>query len=298
MDRRTDLQLNQILSAKAKQAKVNGICLKIVEKLEKVHQWLNFGFTAEAEGMLDSCEKDLNEAKSLGTFTAKLTSTQARYNKATDIFDRVSKLCGLTDEELEKLIADNIDNEFTGMKPATNILAQRICKREIERCKVFVEDRDINSAYLCIRTCRSELGKMGGCGRKAAVTPLEDAVSAFEQKLEELDGVNIETRNIRYKVARRMEKKLFDTTEEDKDDTTVEDKDDKRISDFQRTTLLSVIEKLEKMAQAYEAGDMDTCETELEIALLIFDDIRIVDAKTVYIKKQLDNWHRLINTDK
>ena len=61
-----------------------------------------------------------------------------------------------------------------------------------------------------------------------------------------------------------------------------------------KATILSMIERIEKVKQAFEQNDLDTCENELEIAEFLMDDFTIEDDNTKLLRGQIEMWKRKI----
>lgn len=58
-----------------------------------------------------------------------------------------------------------------------------------------------------------------------------------------------------------------------------------------KAAILSLIERLEIIQEAFDDGDYDSCETALEIAYYMFDELPVNDDNTMLIKQQLDQWN-------
>ena len=65
------------------------------------------------------------------------------------------------------------------------------------------------------------------------------------------------------------------------------------LSDKQRIVLANLFNGL-----TFNDGDYDTCETALEIAYYMLDEIQANDDNTTLIKRQLDQWTERINSMK
>lgn len=66
------------------------------------------------------------------------------------------------------------------------------------------------------------------------------------------------------------------------------------ISSFYKSTMLSIIEKIEKIEKAYNEGDFDSCESYLEIADYLFNELNTDDDNTRLLSKQLRFWSNRI----
>ena len=61
-----------------------------------------------------------------------------------------------------------------------------------------------------------------------------------------------------------------------------------------KASILSVIERIEKVKQAFEQNDLDTCENELEIAEFLMDDFSFEDDNTKLLRSQIEMWKKKI----
>ena len=64
--------------------------------------------------------------------------------------------------------------------------------------------------------------------------------------------------------------------------------------EYYKTSILSVIERIEKVKQAFKQNDMDTCENELEIAEFLMDDFSFEDDNTKLLRSQIEMWKKKI----
>ena len=62
--------------------------------------------------------------------------------------------------------------------------------------------------------------------------------------------------------------------------------------EYYKTSILSVIERIEKVKQAFEQNDLDTCENELEIAEFLMDDFSFEDDNTKLLRSQIEMWKK------
>lgn len=60
------------------------------------------------------------------------------------------------------------------------------------------------------------------------------------------------------------------------------------------STIIETINILEEIKKCYDEGDIDACETKLEVAELIFSGIAIKDTKADVIQSYIDNWKKIL----
>ena len=90
-----------------------------------------------------------------------------------------------------------------------------------------------------------------------------------------------------------LQKKQSDTIKEKKQKQTLQTHQQNN-KDVYKTTILSLIERIEMIQKSFSAADYDSCETSLEIAYYMLDELHINDDNTALIKQQLDQWSEKI----
>ena len=91
-----------------------------------------------------------------------------------------------------------------------------------------------------------------------------------------------------------LQKKQSDTIKEKKQKQTLQthQQNDK---DVYKTTILSLIEKIEMIQKSFSDADYDSCKSVLEIAYHMLDELHMNDDNTTLIKCHLDKWSEQIN---
>ena len=98
----------------------------------------------------------------------------------------------------------------------------------------------------------------------------------------------------------KLEKEIADKKKEAKKKEpkpkVAKDENDRRSprDEEYKASILSVIERIEKVKQAFEQNDMDTCENELEIAEFLMDDFTFEDDNTKLLRSQIEMWTKKI----
>ena len=98
----------------------------------------------------------------------------------------------------------------------------------------------------------------------------------------------------------KLEKEIADRKKETKKKmptpNVAKDESDKNppIDEEYKTSILSVIERIEKVKHAFEQNDLDTCENELEIAEFLMDDFSFKDDNTKLLRSQIEMWKKKI----
>ena len=62
-----------------------------------------------------------------------------------------------------------------------------------------------------------------------------------------------------------------------------------------KSVMVEVIDILEEIKECYDRGDIETCQTKLEVADFIFSTIQIEDPNTQLIKTYIDNWKQVLS---
>ena len=91
-----------------------------------------------------------------------------------------------------------------------------------------------------------------------------------------------------------LQKKQSDTIKEKKQKQTLQTHQQNN-KDVYKTTILSLIERIEMIQKSFSDADYDSCKSVLEIAYHMLDEFHVNDDNTALIKCQLDKWSEQIN---
>lgn len=280
-----DRQLIQNITAYRKDIEeVKALSASLSKRLVHIKALLFFGQVAEAEDLLDICNLDIEEIGSHQLRgSGKLTTLRGRVDKMFQLLTTVKEVLGKTEEEQSYYISNpTLEKE----EHTLGVIINNV--RAIREIDVLLMDN--NSALADGKTdgisdklvrCRELLGTIQRTGKKE-VTAKYNAL--FDEQQHQLKQLLTGKRSASFQ-QEQVERSATDTN---------------RVPQYvnqkeYKATILTLIERLETIQQSYNDGDYDSCETNLEIAYYMLDELHVDDSNTALIKQQLDQWTERID---
>ena len=65
-----------------------------------------------------------------------------------------------------------------------------------------------------------------------------------------------------------------------------------------KAIMLSLINKLETIQKAYNEGNIEICEDQIDIGLSVLASLNVDDKNTRFIKNRFDKWSELLSSNK
>ena len=253
------------------------------KRLVHIKALLFFGQVDEAEDLLDICNLDIEEIGSHQLRgSGKLTTLRGRVDKMFQLLATVKEVLGKTEEEQSYYISNpTLEKE----EHTLGIIINNV--RAIREIDVLLMDN--NSALADGKTdgiseklvrCRELLGTIQRAGKKE-VTAKYNAL--FDEQQRQLKQLMTGKQSASF----QQEKVERSATDTNRVPQYVNQKEYK-------ATILALIERLETIQQSYNDGDYDSCETNLEIAYYMLDELHVDDGNTALIKQQLNQWREWI----
>jgi hypothetical protein len=161
----------------------------------------------------------------------------------------------------------------------------------------------IVKGYLLIQDCNEGLITIHQLMEKEMFDEARDLLLSLRSQMPELKGEAIVKENLtKYQQELvKLEKEIADKKKAankkkervPKVETNETEEKPQRGEEY-KTAILSVIERIEKVRQAFGQNDFDTCENELEIAEFLMDDLPFDDDNTKLLRSQIEMWKRNI----
>ena len=259
---------------------IKALSLSLSQRLEKIKSLLFIGEVSEAEGLLEICDLDLEEIASFPLKSnGKLTTQRSKVEKMKSFLASIKEALKLTEQELCVIIS-NQDHDNKDLSIAlSNIDALQKIDSLIYENEELLQEKKTEGVASRIAKCRSLLGSIKRAGKKI----LKDRANQLDEQERQLEQIqsHLDSEEI---IADPQTKKVPDKTQ-----IFVDKKE-------YRNTLLSIIDRLETIQKACEEGDIDLCETELEICDYLLDDLHISDDNTELIKQRLAGWSELLKS--
>ena len=195
-----------------------------------------------------------------------------------DVASHMKTLLGLSKEEMLHSVV--FENPSKREKTLTSIVKGYLVIQEynegIGTIEQFVTDEKWEDARSVLTSLRNNLSE------QKATSMLKDIISKYQQELNKMEKAVAEKK-------KDLRGKMCNHEEKEDDSTNIS----QRQADY-KATILSMIERIEKVKQAFEQNDLDTCENELEIAEFLMDDFTIEDDNTKLLRGQIEMWKRKI----
>lgn len=283
-----DRQLINNLTAYQKEIdEFKALSALLSKRLERIKALLFFGQVDEAEDLLDICNLDIEEISSHPLRdTGKLITLRGKVAKMYKLMASVKDVLGWTEEKQAYYISNPTleKDDYT-----LGIIISNV--RTIQEIKMLLNDNETSFANSNtdnvserLLRCRELLSTIKRAGKKEITAKYNALFDEQQRKLNKLQACR-QSATIKPKAEKRI------TTDNEKTPQFFNEKEYK-------TAILSLIERLEMIQKSFNDGDYDACETAVEIAYYMLDEIHANDDNTTLIKKQLDQWSEHINNTK
>ncbi|MDH6344223.1 hypothetical protein M2480_003169 [Parabacteroides sp. PFB2-12] len=271
--------LNSSLSYDKEMEQVKVLSNSLYQRLEKIRMMLFFGQLESAEDLLDICHLDIEEIISYKLFgNGKLVTLRGKINKLFKLLELVKSVFNLSEEEqADYLSMNDLGEEADVLKTIlSNVLALRKIEALLSENEFSLADNIVEGVPEKVGECRKLMATVQGDGKKKAIAKYHVWLNEQERQLKQLqpDQKTPKTQPVNQGKTievKKTPKKFFDKQE-------------------YKSTILSLIERLENMQKSFDEGDYDACETMLEISYFMLDELQVNDSNTAIIKNQLDRW--------
>ena len=283
-----DRQLIHKITAYQKEIEeVKALSALLSKRLERIKALLFFGQVDEAEDLLDICNLDIEEISSHPLRgTGKLTTLRGRVDKMYKLMASVKDLLGKTEEEQANYISNPTleKDDYTLGIIISNVRTIREIDALLNENESSLANCNTDDVLERLFRCRELLANIQRAGKKEVTAKYNTLFDEQQRKLDKLQAGKLSA-TIKPKAEERI------TTDNKKALQYFNEKEYK-------SAILSLIERLEIIQKTFNDGDYDTCETALEIAYYMLDEIQVNDDNTTLIKRQLDQWTERINSMK
>ncbi len=294
LDSRDRHRIENFTRQKREKEEAKTLAQTISNRIVRIKTHLIYGELTDAEDLLDICYLDLEEIHKYPlTVYSKQAILRNKVEKAKKLFLQVKEVLGLPEQEQQAFISQlPRDNKQYSL---VNVLSHAFKIRRIEhlllQTEAMLDEEETNGVAQVISECKRLVGE----------------IVAFEkdksEKIQEADTRlhEVERRLNRLKDKRKIEGSQSKDSAEKADDeysenntSSPEDVEDSPREKAQTkeyvSTILQLIKKLEEIQKAYEEEDYDNCESLVEIACFILDDLDPEDENVKTIMAQLDKW--------
>ena len=276
-----DRQLIQNLTAYRKDIEeVKALSASLSKRLVHIKALLFFGQVDEAEDLLDICNLDIEEIGSHQLRgSGKLTTLRGRVDKMYVLMASVKDVLGKTEEEQDYYISNPTleKDEHTLGIIISNVRAIQEIDALLKDNEASFADGNTDNIPERIARCRELLATIQRAGKK-------EVTAKFNMLFDE------QQRQLRKLQTPKRQSALVQEIAEDKPTIDKEKAPQYFNKKEYKTAILSIIERIEMIQKSYNDGDYDNCETALEVAYYMLDDLLVNDENTKLLKQQLDHW--------
>jgi len=255
------------------------IHLEVIAKTDLAKRQMFFGNFQAIDQLYEEFEIDHDILMRIPLKTrAKYMQLHQRVDILHDVASQMKVLLELSkDEMLQRIVFENPSKrEKTLATIVKGYLLIQDYNEGIGNIEHLVEDEewsDARSELISLRTYLSE---------QKATSMLKDIVGRFQQELNKMEKAIVDKK-----------KYLKGKTPDDEVIAEESIKIPQREADY-KAAILSVIERIEKVKNAFERNDWDTCENELEIAEFLVGEFVVEDDNVRLLCNQIEVWKEMI----
>lgn len=252
-------------------------CLRhqISRRIEKAKILINFGFVEDAEDLLDICKLDYDDVRLLDPLGTKSNRVKCKIDKLQAKITNIKEYTILNECQIELLLEDKvIKSQKAVWHNLQNILSLKRLHRLLNSIDECFEVDDYIAAKQLLVQCRDIIEGFSGIGKA-------QFQETFSNKISERE----------YKYQREAKKR---TKTNSKTEVSTSDNQSRPVDSYYKKSMISIIERIELAAKAYEQNDMSLCESQIEIADFMLDELNVDDSNVDIVKYQVSKWRQLI----
>lgn len=252
---------------------------RISDEIDRAKRQMYLGNFEDIEQLYEEFQIDQDFLLKLPLkIRGKYVQLHQRVEILKDVAEQMEELSQLSMKEItEKLVFEDPSKKEKELRTIMRgYLVIQNCKKNIENIQQLMEEENWGEARNVITSLRAEMPEVKG----AAV--VKECLISYQQELIKLEKVIADKK----KLAKKKEPAPIVVKPES-------EKQQQRGEKY-KAAILSVIERIEKVKQAFEQNDLDTCESELEIAEFLMDDFTIEDENTKLLRGQIEMWKKKI----
>ena len=248
------------------------------QRIEKAKRQMYLGNIQDIISLADEFQIDSETLLNLPIKTrSKCMTLRQRVEMYSDIASQMMSILKLPQEEIvEKIKFENpTRREELLAKMVNSSIVIKEYEEQFEHIEQLMHDEKWEDAKKILAVLKEKLAAQKG------PSVLKEITNNYQQKLDKISRY-ISEKKKSIKKENLIEEKLNEELKSEKDVAAY------------KSAILNVIERIEKVKQAFEQNDMDTCENELEIAEFLMDDFSFEDDNTKLLRSQIDMWKEKI----
>ena len=293
LDSRDRQRVEQFTRQKREKEEAKVMAQTISDRIVRIKTLLMYGQLTDAEDLLDICYLDLEEiGKYPPAVYSKLPSMKNKIEKTRELFIQVKEVLGMPEQEQQQHISQ-LPRDRKKFSLA-NILHYAFTVRRIEhllqQAEDLLDEGETTGAAHAIGECRRMVADITAIDKNEKTNDGNTRIQELERKLNRIK----EEKKINESCKPKDSAEAADDEYTADKPSAPEDADDHPSEPAQSkeyiSTILLLINKLEEIQKAYEEEDFDSCESQVEIACFILDDLDAEDDNVKTITGQLEKW--------
>ena len=294
LDSRDRQRVENITRLKREREEAKVLAQTISNRVVRIKTLLKYGELAEAEDLLDVCYLDLDEIHkySLAVYS-KQSTLRNKVEKAKELFMQVKEVLGLPEQEQQAFISQlpSDSKQFSLVNVLLHAFKMRRIEHLLQQTEDSLDEGVTNGVAHAISECKRLMADIAATDKKKKekIQEADDRLHEMEKRLKRLtEKKNMEDRQSEDSAGTSGNEYTANSTSAPED---VDDSPKVKVQTKEYvSTILQLIKKLEEIQKAYEEEDYDNCESLVEIASFILDDLDVRDDNVKTIANQLDKW--------
>ena len=269
--------MDQIHSSVVEGQKFDSFCSKLKNRINKAKEKIIYGDFQEANSIVQDFKIDTELLRSLPLKKrSKYILLRQEIESLHDIEQKLVSLLNDDQEEYERMLMlekPTKQEKFI----LTAIQSIYVCKYiEKEKLKVteLLDENLVDKAYEVINEMKQYMSEHENIEK-----------SAFKKCIKRINIAEDEIKRKRKELNEKEAKQLMEQTE----CGDAQNKKSNSYSHAYKAQILSIIDRIEKIKFAFMENDIDKCESHLEIAYFMLDELKNDENKRV-LQTQLDIW--------
>ncbi len=265
----------------------------IIKRLESCKRLINMGKVDEAEDLLDVCELYLTE-KNDRDFSmrdrAKLTTLRGRIDVLRRLLPQLREVLNLPlDQQLAFIADDSVGSTAEIRGKVANIILERDVMPIVDDNDKLIDKNQLEGITERIAYCLEILKSIKTAKKNKKITTIEGKLF-YQSQLVKKKTTNLMNQKTAVACGESCD---HDNNKYSHPETKEKPKGCVLPANY-KATLITLIKKLELIAQAYEKKDYDVCEDLIDVTNAIIAEFEVDDDNIRLIRSHLDRWNDVI----
>ena len=258
-DRKDDNSLNRINFVTKSSDKMKSISKRIIDRIKEMKPILNIGDFDKAEYLLDLCNLDLDDMRSYNCHKELLIKPICKIKEISDELQQLKRLYFMNETDQINVL-HNMVCSYERKRTIRNFITIQKIDKILPSIGEITDDYILAEQYI---KCVELINSLSGAGTNALKEKYTNALNSINREVKPI--IKAPTENVVENV------KYIDET-------------------AYKSSILSVIKKIESVADAYQVHDIETGKDIINLCYIILDDLDVNDDNTALLRRQLESW--------